>query len=93
MDKTIPLPSSPDINPRPEEISAAQAKFDATYITSSEIMRNLDLTRASLMHARNTGKLPPAIEVNDGRLFIWERQTVQPFIENWKQALKFRRGY
>ena len=92
MDKTLPSQSSPELPPS-VEIPAAQAKFDATYITSSEILEELDLTRASLMHARRTGKLPPAIEVNDGRLFIWERQTVQPYIENWKQALKFRRGY
>lgn len=94
MDKSIQIPSSPDASPHSAEPpEVAQREFDETYITGSEIMAKLDLTRASLMHARRTGKLPPAIEVNEGRLFIWERATVQPYLDNWAQALKFRRGY
>lgn len=72
---------------------SAQSEFDDKYITGSEIMRELDVTRASLLHARRYGKLPDPITVNDGRMFIWLRAEVAPHLEKWKLELQLRRGY
>jgi hypothetical protein len=70
----------------------AQREFDAKYITASEIMKDLGITRPALAYARTNNKLPAPIVLNDGTLFVWERQTVQPYLDLWKQALTFRRG-
>lgn len=70
----------------------AQIRFDETYITAAEIMRNLNLSRAGLLYARRTGKLPDPIALNDGRLFIWEKETIQPYLDTYKVVLNARRG-
>lgn len=77
-----------------EEIGTqnAQDRFDTFYITSAEIMQRLNVTRSAILYARKTGKLPGAIEVQPGTLYIWERQTVEPYISAWKLMLDARRG-
>ncbi len=62
------------------------------YITSAEIQQDLGITRAAILYARRTGKLPEAIEVQPGTLFIWERKTVEPYLSAWKTILNARRG-
>lgn len=69
----------------------AQQRFDRTYITGAEIMQELNLSRSALLYARNTGKLPDAIELNHGNLYIWERETIQPYLSAWKMVLNARR--
>jgi len=69
----------------------AQEAFDKKYITSSEIMATLGVTRTAIFNARNTGKLPNPIDVQ-GQLFIWERDTVTPYLKAWKIVLDVRRG-
>lgn len=69
-----------------------QQRFDRTYITATQIMKDLGISRPALLHARRTGKLPGAIEVNDGRLFIWEKESLQPYLSAWKLVLETRRG-
>lgn len=70
----------------------AQEKFDQEYISASEIMQELSISRPALQYARITGKLPCAIEVNDGRLFLWERKKIRPYLDAWKLMLETRRG-
>jgi predicted DNA-binding transcriptional regulator AlpA len=57
-----------------------QVQFDARYITSTEIGVRLNVTRPTLFNYRQSGKLPNSIAVNDGRLFVWERSAVEPYI-------------
>lgn len=73
-------------------LNPAQVEFDQRYITASEIMKDLGITRNSLAYARANRKLPPAIVLNEGTLFVWERQTVQPYLDAWKLSLNVRRG-
>jgi hypothetical protein len=73
--------------------SDAQIEFDSKYITAAEIIKTLNITRSNLLYARKTGKLPvDPIILNEGRLFIWERQKVQHYLDAWHIILDARRG-
>lgn len=69
----------------------AQARFDKMYISNTEIMRRLNITRTQLLYARRTNKLPEQINVTD-TVMLWEREKVEPILEAWKIALQFRKG-
>ena len=69
----------------------AQEEFDATYITSSEICRELEITRATIVQGRDRGLLPDGISVNGGQLLIWKREPLRPYLDAWKLTLKARR--
>jgi len=71
--------------------NAAQKKFDEHYITSSEIMKKLNVTRTTILAARNSNKLPDPIDIQ-GKIFIWERDKITPYLEAWKIILDARRG-
>jgi hypothetical protein len=72
--------------------SAAQALFEATYVTASQIMRELGISRSALLYARKRGVLPDPIIINEGRLYIWQRKDVQANINAWKRMLDIRKG-
>jgi hypothetical protein len=72
-------------------LNEAQKKFDEKYITSSEIMQTLHVTRTSILTARRTKKLPDPIDIQ-GKIFIWERDKVTPYLDAWKIILDARRG-
>lgn len=72
-------------------LNEAQKKFDEHYITSSEIMQKLNVTRTSILSARRTKKLPDPIDIQ-GKIFIWERDKVTPYLNAWKIILDARRG-
>lgn len=69
----------------------AQREFDERYITSSEIMDTLGVTRTTILLARCTGKLPDPIDIQ-GKIFIWERDKVKDYLAAWKVVLDARRG-
>ena len=70
----------------------AQETFDNKYITSTEIIRELKINRTTLLFARRTGKLPEPIVVNDGRLYIWERASIQEYLSAWRVMLNAKRN-
>ena len=72
--------------------SAPQEKFDKTYITSSEICKLLQVSRPAIHFRRTAGKLPGAINVFGQQLLIWERDKIQPHLQEWLNALKERRS-
>lgn len=73
--------------------TTAQLEFDKKYITANQLMNDVNVSRAGLQYARRSGKIPsPAIVVNEGRLLIWEREIVQPYIDAWKAKLIAQRG-
>ena len=69
----------------------AQELFDKTYITASEMMRYLNISRAGFLYGRRAGKVPEPICLNDGRLFVWERAKVKDQLEIWKNAVTARK--
>ncbi|MGN6641537.1 MAG: HNH endonuclease, partial [Verrucomicrobiota bacterium] len=68
-----------------------QQIFDETYISGSEIVERLNITRPTLMNARKTGKLPGFISVAEGAVFLWERAAIEPYLVDWEQKLAARR--
>ena len=72
--------------------NTAQIEFERKYITASEVMKELSIARPALMYARRSGHLPTPIVANDGRLYLWEREVLKPYLDAWKQALASRRG-
>jgi predicted DNA-binding transcriptional regulator AlpA len=69
----------------------AEAEFNLRYITSTEILKRLDIARSSLLLARRAGRLPNAIRL-PGQTFIWLRADVEPYLSAWATMLKVRRG-
>lgn len=70
----------------------AQEEFDATYITSSEICKELGITRATIVQGRRRGLLPDPIVINGAQIAIWKRMSVRPYLDAWKINLQARRG-
>jgi len=68
-----------------------QQYFDTKYITAAQIMRLMKVTRAGLLYARRAGIIPEAsVVINDGRLHIWERDIVQPYLNKWQHNMTAR---
>lgn len=65
--------------------------FHSEWITTSEILNYLGISRTSLFAARKTGKLPDGINL-DGKTFVWRRKAVTPYLRAWKTVLDARRG-
>jgi hypothetical protein len=72
-----------------------QEQFDAQYITSTEICRDLGVTRASVTNARDRGALPEPVRINrangDPHIMIWLREEATPLIEAWRSELQAKR--
>ncbi|MBN6046745.1 hypothetical protein JYK13_22620 [Citrobacter sp. ku-bf4] len=75
-----------------EVVKTAQQEFDETFITSSEIGKELDVCRATIVNARRRGLLPEPIVVNGAQIYIWKRDIVRPYLDAWKVMLQARRG-
>lgn len=62
----------------------AQEDFDARYVTSTEICRELCVTRASVGLARDRGALPEPVRITrpngDTHVMIWLRADAEPQI-------------
>jgi len=67
-----------------------QSTFEKNYITSIEIGQILSVPRATIAFGKNNGKLPNPIEIA-GKITIWERESIMPFITSWKESLEKRR--
>lgn len=76
-----------------------QQRFDRLYVTSSELCRDLGVTRPAILQARRRGLLPEPIAVNpqatasSAGLYIWERAIVQPYVDAWRLILTTRRNH
>ena len=70
-----------------DPINDAQQRFNAAYITTTEVQRKLGVSRAAVLYARRRGILPEPIVVNDGQLTIWEREALQPYYDAWRAKL------
>lgn len=71
-------------------VNPAQREFNERYITSVEITHKLRVSRTAILLARRAGRLPDPIDLH-GRIFLWERDKVQPYIDAWKIVLDTRR--
>lgn len=69
----------------------AQQRFDETYITATEISRQLSVSRPAVLKAKQRGYLPDPVHVGDQHVTIWERATVEPYLKAWKHSLNCRK--
>lgn len=67
-------------------MSEAQKKFDELYISSKEILKRLNVTRATVSQAKKRGTLPEPIVVNNSSL--WERKEVEPALQSWEASMR-----
>ena len=74
-----------------EVVESNQKSFDQHYITSAEIMKFLNISRAGFLYGRRAGKLPEPIVLNDGRLLVWKREEVVEQLQVWKLAIAARK--
>jgi hypothetical protein len=72
-------------------MQTAQQRFDALYVSGLEIRKRLKVASCTLTLARQRGDLPPPIVVG-GNVFVWERDTVEPYLKAWAQELLRRRN-
>lgn len=70
------------MSPSPQQID-----FDQKYITASEIATVCDVSRVTVHNARHRGILPNPILVGPNMIFIWEREPLRPYIEQWRSQL------
>jgi hypothetical protein len=80
-----------DMNLPLTPFSSPHSRFDAMYITSTALMREVGVSRTAMLHARQRGWLPDGIVVNEGQLYMWERAALQPYIDAWKLITKTRK--
>jgi predicted DNA-binding transcriptional regulator AlpA len=73
-------------------MSTAQERFDASYITSSEICQRLKVTRPAIHFRRQAKLLPDPIQVFGRQLLIWERDAIEPWLQKWQESLQAKRG-
>jgi hypothetical protein len=77
----------------PSARETAEERFHRLYITSGELCKELRVTRPSILQARRRQLLPDPIAVNGTSVFIWERETLAPYVAAWRLILDTRRTY
>lgn len=70
----------------------SQEEFDKKYITSTEIAKSLNVSRASVCNAVSRGLLPEPVTLNNGSMTIFVREKVTPFVEAWRRVLDVKRA-
>lgn len=70
----------------------SQEEFDKKYITSTEIAKSLNVSRASVCNAVSRGLLPEPVTLNNGSMTIFVREKVTPFVEAWRTVLDVKRA-
>lgn len=70
----------------------SQEEFDKNYITSTEIAKSLNVSRASVCNAVSRGLLPEPVTLNNGSMTIFVREKVTPFVEAWRTVLDVKRA-
>lgn len=66
------------------EPETPESRFNRQYITSQEICEIMNITRGGLTKAIDRGTIPAPLYLNCW-LSLWERDTITPLLEEWKQ--------
>lgn len=72
--------------------SDAQKRFEATYITASQIADYLGISRVAVYKAAEDGRIPAPIIVEGGGK-LWESATATEHVTRWKQELDAKRQH
>lgn len=65
--------------------------FRVAYVTTAEIQRRVNVSRAAISQAVKAGKFPKPLDL-DGSIHIWPREAVEQNIKDWAKALTTRRN-
>lgn len=68
-----------------------QQEFEATYMTTTDIMEELGVSRAAVFYARERGQLPPPIRLKGCQVFVWKRTAISEALAKWAQSLNSKR--
>lgn len=69
-----------------------QRQFDKEYITSSEIVQTMGVSRVAMLNARKRGILPEPITVFGVGSHIWVRKEIKSHLKAWAFTLGVKRG-
>ena len=72
----------------PKATLSDQQAFHKEYMTSTEAMQILGISRAGFLYGRRSGKLPEPLASINGRLIVWKRNEIIGPLLAWKQARK-----
>ncbi len=68
----------------------AQADFDQTYVSSSELIAEFGCSREAIAARRRRGDLPEPIRVtrpNGGvHVMLWLRAEIEPYLARWRSS-------
>ena len=71
-------------------MTTPQQQFDAEFITSTEIIDRLSISRSTLTRAVARKQLPEPIRTADGQTTIWRRVEIEPALKEWERVLPTR---
>lgn len=69
----------------------SQEKFNEKYITSSEIVKELGISRPAVLYARRNGILPDAIKIDGINVYLWEREKIMSRLKDYQESINARR--
>lgn len=67
-----------------------QEEFDREFITSTEIVDRLGISRSTLTRAIQRKQIPDPIRTADGQTTIWRREEIEPALKEWALTLPMR---
>lgn len=67
-----------------------QEQFDREFITATEIVERLGISRSTLTRAIARKFVPAPIRTSDGQTTIWKRKDLEPILETWAKLLPLR---
>lgn len=74
-------------------LAETKESFAKKYITSTEMVAFLGISRPAFLYGRRSGKIKAQpISTNKNSMFIWERKLVEQDLLNWKRAIDERKA-
>lgn len=61
----------------------AELAFKTQYMTTSDVIDYMGVTRTALFIARKDGRIPYGINI-EGRTTVWPREFIMPYLEAWR---------
>ncbi len=66
----------------------SQEQFNEQFITTREIASRVGVSVAAVIYAHKRDALPGAIEIQNSRMFLWNRKQIEPELLAWERRKK-----
>lgn len=76
----------------PKTAKQLQEEFDKKYITASEIVDRLNVSRIAIVTAKKRGILPTPIVLPGLKTQLWVRSAIKRNLDEWEKNLEYRRS-